>query len=331
MGQKNAKTKKSEYENKEKEKIKEEKKEQNNIIFNKFCVVKNEGKDESYSVKFESSETNIFIQVKKSVPNSLSTIFEKNLSLKDIQKIKYFQNFISIKESLNDIVIDRNKIKIEEQENLLKLKIPISNKEDYIELELNEKAMTEKEIIDEQKWIIYNLKKENEDMKKKIDWIFDNIKVNINIKKDGEIIPYAFKYSDTINTIIKTITNDKIYKKKYAYESYRLIDIEDKDHYLNYNLSLIENKIKNNSTFELNIYKIGGNYFIKTLTGKTLTLFFEATDEIYDVKARIQDEEGVPIDQNRLIYAGKQLEDNRTLLYYEIPEEATLHMVLRLR
>jgi len=53
--------------------------------------------------------------------------------------------------------------------------------------------MTEKEIIDEQKWIIYNLKKkENEDMKKQIDWIFDNIKVNINIKKDGEIIPYSF-------------------------------------------------------------------------------------------------------------------------------------------
>ena len=274
MGQKNAKTKKSEYEKKEKERVNEEKKEQNNIIFNKFCVVKNEEKDESYSVKFESSETNIFIHVKKSVPNSLSKIFEKNLSLKDIQKIKYFQNFISIKECLNDIVIDRNKIKIEEQENILKLKIPISSKEDYIELDLNEKAMTEKEIIDEQKWIIYNLKKENEDMKKQIDWIFDNIKVNINIKKDGEIIPYAFKYSDTINSIIKTITNDKIYKKKYAYESYRLIDTEDKNHYLNYKLSLIENKIKNNSTFEFIVNKIGGDYFIKLLTGKTITSFF---------------------------------------------------------
>ena len=277
-------------------------------------------------------------------------LFNKKLLVKDVKKI--IKNITGIKEENQRIKVSFN---INDDDNYFWnfqhiLVYDITNfnlsfrKDSYetnIFLDLNKKIEELKRSIFEQtkipinrqKLFLNNIELINEYILVNEDLFKKNLELKINKESKDSIY---IKYPDSKIKIIKTDfcnTGYELIKQINPYNFDKLNlkhGLLYKNKYISLSDLLVSFEIKNGDIIEL-IDRKTFPIHIKTLTGKTVDINVAPFDNIEYIKSLYQDKEGVPPDQQRLIYNGVMLKDNKTIFDYKIEKESTLHLVLKLR
>ena len=171
-------------------------------------------------------------------------------------------------------------------------------------------------IIDKNKIKQENLKNKNVINEKKNE---NSNSISVIIRRKGNIEnKYTFEPLNTIEFLIETVRKKESNVKNTVEIYYNNILITD---YLG---TLQDYKIENNSIIDFYDYTIGGQYFVKTVKGKTIAIDLEPSDTIKILKEKINYREAIPLDKIKIIYQGKLLEDDKTIKYYNLKEQIYL-------